>query len=188
MPKHVEYIVFQTALGPCGLAWTLADRASEPAIVSFALPERNANLTESRIAAARRSTAAKSSEPPAQIAGLIDRIIRHLQGDIQDFRDVQVDLEGVDETARLVYQAARAIPAGETKTYGEIAKAIGKPAAAQEVGQALGRNPVGLIIPCHRVLAAGGKLGGFSAPGGLDTKIKMLEIERAKGLTRKLAF
>ena len=102
-----------------------------------------------------------------------------LQGDVQDFRGIAVDLEGVAPFARQVYEAAREIPAGQTRTYGEIAKSIGQPAAAQEVGQALSKNPVPIIVPCHRVSAAGGKLGGFSAPGGPTTKARLLALEGA---------
>jgi methylated-DNA-[protein]-cysteine S-methyltransferase len=91
-----------------------------------------------------------------------------------------VDLAGLQEFARRVLEFTREIPAGETRTYGELAKMLGQPHAAQAVGQALGANPVPLIIPCHRVLATGGKLGGFSAPGGRSTKERLLEIERAQ--------
>src|SRR6266852_150608 len=88
-------------------------------------------------------------------------------------------VEGADRFARQVYEAAREIQAGETRTYGELAKALGQPAAARDVGQALARNPIALIIPCHRVVAAGGKPGGFSAHGGRATKARMLAIEGA---------
>jgi len=100
-----------------------------------------------------------------------------LGGKAQDFSDVTLDLGGTGLFARRVYEAARNIPAGETRTYGEIAKALNQPAAAQAVGQALGRNPIPLIIPCHRVVAACGKAGGFSAHGGRSTKARILEIE-----------
>ena len=98
---------------------------------------------------------------------------------MQDFRDVAVDLEGATSFFRQVYEATREIPAGETRTYGEIAKAVGRPSAAQEVGQAMAKNPVPIIVPCHRVSAAGGKLGGFSAPGGPAAKARLLALEGA---------
>jgi methylated-DNA-[protein]-cysteine S-methyltransferase len=132
-------------------------------------------MTESRIA--RNAGARKSSAPPPQIAAVIKSVRKHLQGDAQDFRDITIDLDGTDSFALQVYQAARRIPAGQTTTYGELAKAVNRPAAARAVGQALGRNPIGLIIPCHRIVAAGGKPGGFSAHGGRSTKARMLAIE-----------
>jgi methylated-DNA-[protein]-cysteine S-methyltransferase len=109
------------------------------------------------------------------IAGMIGL----LEGDAVDLRDVVVDLEGVPDFARRVYMIAREIEPGATRTYGSIATELGDRMLAQEVGQALGRNPVPVIIPCHRVLAANGKLGGFSAPGGSETKRRMLMIEGA---------
>lgn len=113
------------------------------------------------------------------MAIVMEKINRHLAGEVQDFRSVVLDLENVRPFFRLVYEATREIPAGQTRTYGEIAKAVGRPSAAQEVGQALARNPVPIIIPCHRVSAAGGKLGGFSAPGGPATKARLLAFEGA---------
>lgn len=115
--------------------------------------------------------------PPAEIARVIKMVRLHLEGKPQDFRGVPLDLEGAGPFARKVYEAAQYIPAGETRTYGEIAKALNQPGAAQAVGQALGRNPIPLIIPCHRVLAAAGKPGGFSAPGGKTTKARLLALE-----------
>jgi methylated-DNA-[protein]-cysteine S-methyltransferase len=105
---------------------------------------------------------------------------KHLGGELQDFREVPVDLSPAGEFDRLVYQAAMQIPAGETRMYGEIARAIGRPSESRAVGQALARNPIPIIIPCHRVLAANGRLGGFSAPGALQTKTKLLSIEGAR--------
>src|SRR5260370_39486926 len=139
------------------------------------LPEATAKMTESRMA--RNSGERKASAPPPRIAEVIEKIRKHLQGEIRDFRDIAIDLGGADRFARQVYQAAREIPAGETRTYGELAKALGQPAAARDVGQALARNPIALIIPCHRVVAAGGKPGGFSTHGGRATKARMLGVE-----------
>jgi methylated-DNA-[protein]-cysteine S-methyltransferase len=110
---------------------------------------------------------------------VIERIRRHLGGEVQDFRGVAVDLRDVTPFFRQVYEAAREIPPGQTRTYGEIAKAVGQPNAAEEVGRAMARNPAPILIPCHRVAAAGGKPGGFSAHGGRATKSKLLALEGA---------
>ena len=170
------YCLFETTLGWCGIAWIgPGDSDIPPAVTIFQLPEATAAMTESRLARLRGARPASALPPP--IAEVIERVRLHLEGEVQDFRDVQVVLDAAGPFERLVYEAARNIPPGKTKTYGEIAKAIGQPAAAQAVGQALGRNPIPLIIPCHRVLAAGGKPGGFSAPGGLATKARLLAGE-----------
>jgi O-6-methylguanine DNA methyltransferase len=171
-----NYCLFETALGWCGIAWSQSgDSDAPPAVTLFQLPEATPTITEARLA--RHHEARPTSEPPAPIAEVIERVRRHLAGEVEDFRDVPVALNGSGPFERLIYDAARNIPAGKTMTYGEIAKATGQPGAAQAVGQALGRNPIPLIIPCHRVLAAGGKPGGFSAPGGLATKAKLLAGE-----------
>lgn len=176
--KPISYCVFETALGECGIAWREpVDPSSQPAVTLFQLPEATPQKTESRIAA--RAGSAKPSVPPPCVVEVIEKIRRHLRGEVQDFRDVAVELDGIPPFDLRVYEAAREIPAGQTRTYGEIAKALGQPAAAQEVGQALSRNPVPLIVPCHRVSAADGKLGGFSAPGGRATKSKLLALEGA---------
>lgn len=176
--KPASYCLFQTPLGMCGIAWReAADSGSQVAVILIQLPEASLQATESRIA--RKLGSRQPSVPPKDIAEIIGRIRKHLQGEVQDFRDVAVELDGVAPFARQVYEAAREIPAGQTRTYGEIAKAVGQPAAAQEVGQALSKNPVPLIVPCHRVAAAGGKPGGFSAHGGRATKSKLLALEGA---------
>jgi methylated-DNA-[protein]-cysteine S-methyltransferase len=132
-------------------------------------------LTEQRIM--RHCDTEKASAPPRAIAGLIKRIGKHFDGDLQDFRDVVVDLDGVAPLGRQIYEAVRQIPVGRTRSYGEIAHDVGRPAAARAVGNALKKNPVALIIPCHRVLAAGGRPGGFSAHGGMATKASLLAAE-----------
>ncbi len=134
-------------------------------------------LTESRIA--EKSGASKSANLPPQISVLLARIRKHLSGELQDFRDVPVDLSVAAPFARRVLEAAREIPPGRTATYGELARSAGRSEAARAVGQIMGSNPIPLIIPCHRVVAAGGKSGGFSAYGGRLTKAKLLAIERA---------
>ena len=148
-----------------------------PAVTLLQLPEVTTERTESRMA--RASGAPRPSAPPPPIAEIIERLRKHLEGEAQDLRDIVVDLTGADDFARQVYEAAREIPAGQTRTYGEIARALGQPREAQAVGQALGKNPIALIIPCHRVVAAGGKPGGFSAHGGRATKARILAVEGA---------
>jgi O-6-methylguanine DNA methyltransferase len=176
--KRLAYHLFETPLGWCGIAWTDGRGGrSSPAVALFQLPEATPKETEWRIA--RRSGALQPSAPPPAIVEVIERVCKHFRGDVQDFRDVVIDLDGAAPFARQVYEAARRIPAGQTRTYGEVAASAGRPGAARAVGQALGKNPVALIIPCHRILAAGGKAGGFSAHGGLTTKARMLALEGA---------
>jgi O-6-methylguanine DNA methyltransferase len=176
--KQIAYCLFETPLGSCGIAWSEAGRSgASPGVAFLQLPEATTRTTESRIA--RSSGAAQPGAPPLEIAEVIERIGRHFRGDVQDFGDVIVDLEGARPFARRVYEAARRISAGQTRTYGDLARALGRPTAARAVGQALGRNPIALIIPCHRILAAGGRPGGFSAHGGQATKAWMLAIEGA---------
>ena len=176
--KQSAYCVFETLLGACGIAWKEKENPRIPPVVTFLLlPESTRSLTETRIAGS--SGGRKARVPPPHIARIIKRVQKHLHGDAQDFRDVVVDLDGSAPFARQVYEAARNIPAGRTMTYGELAANMNRPTASRAVGQALRRNSILLIIPCHRVLASGKKPGGFSAHGGLETKAKMLEIEGA---------
>lgn len=176
--KQAAYCLFETPLGTCGIAWSKPGDSGKPlAIIQFQLPEATRKLTTARIM--RNSGAHQPSTPPAQIVAIINRIRKHLAGEGQDFRDITLDLDGMGPFAQRVYEAARGIPTGQTATYGELAKAVNQPGAARGVGQALGKNPIPLIIPCHRVLAAGGKPGGFSAHGGQATKVRMLAIEGA---------
>lgn len=167
----VRHHVFDTAIGSCGVAW------SEHGLVAVQLPEKDAAATERRLVAKSGSEGAAS--PPSGIAALAADIARYLAGSRVDFTAAAVDLADVDEFRRAIYAALRGVPFGETTTYGALAKRIGLegPEAAREIGAAMGRNPVPIVIPCHRVLAAGGKLGGFSAPGGTATKQKLLAIE-----------
>jgi methylated-DNA-[protein]-cysteine S-methyltransferase len=174
--KQVAYCLFESPLGLCGIAWSAGRNTGPPyAVCSFQLPEATAELTESRIA--QNSGRRNASATPIQIGTIINRVCKHLKGDLQDFRDVPVDLDAVGPFVRKVCEAAREIPAGQTATYANLANALGWPTATRAVGRALGRNPIPLIIPCHRVLAAHGKPGGFSAYGGRATKAKLLAIE-----------
>jgi O-6-methylguanine DNA methyltransferase len=176
--KQAAYCVFDTPLGECGIAWTeSANSAAEIRIVFFQLPEATKEMTEMRIA--EKSGATPCAVPPPRIAEIIERVRKHLNGEVQDFRNVAVDLGGIEDFVLRVYEAAREIPAGKTSTYGEVAKKLGRPGAARAIGQVLGSNPIPLIIPCHRILAAGTKPGGFSAHGGRTTKKRLLAIEGA---------
>lgn len=166
-----HYVVFDTAIGAIGLAWN--DRG----VTRLQLPAEDRGATERRMQKAAR---AWTGNPPQPIAQLIADIRRAATGRAVDFSSVAVDLTPVtDPFYRKVYDALRKIGWGETATYGELARRAGstEPEAAREVGQAMGRNPVPVIIPCHRVLASGNKIGGFSAPGGASTKEKLLALE-----------
>lgn len=163
----LRYHRFDSALGRCGIAWT------DAGVARMQLPEAD----DARAVASLERRGAVAAEPPPGIAGTIDDVARHFDGDLRDFSTVPLDLSGVAEFARRVYAAARRIPAGRTATYGEIAAAIGAPGEARAVGQALGANPIPLIVPCHRVVAASGGIGGFSAPGGALTKTRLLALE-----------
>ncbi len=165
-----RYLIFETACGWCGIAWSGAG------ISRFQLPDRNAEATERNLL--RRLSGAVPGAPPPAVAETIAAVKRYFAGEKVEFGDVQLDLGGQDEFFRQVYAAARRVGWGHTTTYGALAKAFGGDwEVARDVGQAMAKNPVALIIPCHRVLAAGGKVGGFSAPGGAASKIRMLELE-----------
>ncbi len=173
------FTTFDTAIGICGIAWTVPTNPDDVAVVvGFQLPEATPDRTTARIS--RRAGVPHPSAPPPAIVVIIDRVKAHLAGAPEDFRDVAVDLSDVNEFGRDVLTALREIPAGRTGTYGDLAKALNQPSAAQAVGKALGRNPIPLIIPCHRILAAHGRTGGFSAHGGWVTKSKLLALEGAQ--------
>ena len=165
------FTLFETALGRCGIAW------GAQGIVSVQLPAADERALRARLR--RVVPDATESSPPAGVQRAIDEIVALLGGEPRDLAAVLLDMEHVPEFDRRVYAIARTVPPGATITYGEIAERIGERGAAQAVGQALGRNPFPIVVPCHRVLAAGGGLGGFSAPGGVATKRRMLAIEGA---------
>lgn len=165
-----RYFVFDVAGGFCGIAW------SDAGVARFVLPARTAQAAERSLL--RRLPDAEPGTPPPEVLGAVGAVKRYFQGAEVDFSDLQLDLAGQDDFFRQIYAATRRVGWGHTTTYGALAKALGAgPEAARDVGQAMAKNPVPLIIPCHRVLAAGGKVGGFSAPGGSATKIRMLEME-----------
>jgi methylated-DNA-[protein]-cysteine S-methyltransferase len=165
-----HYIVFETAGGYCGIAWSGAG------ITRFQLPTSSAEATDRLLR--RRLPAAEPGTPPPDVADTVAAVKRYFAGEATDFSRVALDLEDQDAFFKEIYAAARRVAWGETTTYGALAKELGAgPEAARDVGQAMAKNPVALIIPCHRVLAAGGKIGGFSAPGGSATKLRMLALE-----------
>lgn len=163
--------MFDTAIGPCGVAW------GENGIVGCQLPEASASATRARLQ--QRFPLAREAAPPPAVRDACDGIVALLRGEAISFEDVQLDMSGVPELHRRVYAIARTIPSGATLSYGEIAKRLGDASLARAVGQALSRNGYAPIVPCHRVLAAGGQAGGFSARGGLSTKLRLLTIEGA---------
>lgn len=146
------------------------------------LPEATPALTQARLAG--RSRGRPSSTPPVVIESAIASVQALLGGEPRDLADIELDYEGVPDFHRRVYVAARRIRPGEVVTYGELARRLLAPGAARAVGQALGRNPFAIIVPCHRVLASGGKIGGFSANGGTCTKLSLLTLEGARELVR----
>jgi O-6-methylguanine DNA methyltransferase len=163
------FTLFDTAIGWCGVAWT--DRG----LAGVQLPEASEADTRERML--RRFPAAAETVPPAEVQRAIDRIVALLHGERNDLSAIALDMEEVAPFHRRVYEVARTIPPGKTLAYGEVAARLGAAGAARAVGQALGRNPFPIVVPCHRVLAAGGKIGGFSAHGGTATKRRMLALE-----------
>ena len=168
------YAIFETAHGYCGIAW------GANGIMRFRLPDSTAEIAE-RNFRRRLPLDARLANPPADVEAVIARTRRYFTGEQIDFSDVKLDIAEETDLFRRIYGALRRVPYGGTTTYGTLAKELGEgPEVARDVGQAMASNPVPLIIPCHRVLAAGGRLHGFSAPGGLATKRRLLEIENAR--------
>jgi methylated-DNA-[protein]-cysteine S-methyltransferase len=170
--KHLGFALFETAIGHCGIVW------SDRGVVGVQLPERSEDATRRRVL--RRFPAARGATPPTEIQRAIDGIVALLKGEPRDLTQVSIDTDGMADLNRRVYDIARTIPPGATLSYGEIAERLGDRSLARDVGQALGQNPIPIVVPCHRVLAAGGKVGGFSAPGGVVTKLRLLTIEGAQ--------
>jgi methylated-DNA-[protein]-cysteine S-methyltransferase len=166
------FALFATAIGHCGIVW------SERGIVGVQLPESGERATRSRVVA--RFPVAREAIPPASVRRTIGDIVALLGGERKDLGEAILDCDGIAEFNRRVYDITRAIPAGSTLSYGAIAERLGDRNLARDVAQALGQNPFPIIVPCHRVMAAGGKTGGFSAPGGVRTKLRMLSIEGAQ--------
>lgn len=171
MGQALGFCLFATAIGECAIAWDT--RALHAVHLPEASPERLRARMQARLDV-------PESAPPAFVQQAIARIRGLLEGERDDLLDLPLALDNVPEFHSKVYEVARAIPPGRTMTYGEVAQAVGEPGASRAVGQALGRNPFAPVVPCHRVLAAGGRSGGFSAEGGAATKLTMLEIEKAR--------
>jgi methylated-DNA-[protein]-cysteine S-methyltransferase len=153
----MNFALFETAVGCCGIVW------SERGVAGVQLPERGEAATRNRLL--RRYPTAGDGAPPAQVQRAIDDIVALLGGERRDLSHVTIDIGSASEFHRRVYEAARRIPAGSTLSYGELAERLGDRNLARDVAEALSENPCPIIVPCHRILAAGGKPGGFSAPG-----------------------
>ena len=165
--------LFATPIGTCGLGWTVrgVDRIELPAPDEASLH-----------AALLRRTADRDGErefrsPPPAVRAVMRRLGRHLKGRSDDFTDVALDLGATSPFARRVYRALRRVPPGKTTTYAALARKAGQPGAARAVGRAVGANPLPLLVPCHRVIRADGKLGGFTAAGGARLKARILYAE-----------
>ena len=165
------FALFDTAIGRCGLAW------GERCVSAVQLPEADDAGTRSRLI--KHLPSLTQSQPPPAVQRAIDGIQALLRGEGGDLLDVELDMQGVPLFHQRVYDVARRIPPGQTRTYGEVAVLLGEPTAARAVGQALGHNRFAPVVPCHRVLAANSRSGGFSANGGVATKLRMLLIEGA---------
>jgi methylated-DNA-[protein]-cysteine S-methyltransferase len=166
------HALFDTVIGVCGIAW------QGGLVVAVQLPETDGARTRARLL--KGLPPLPEARPPAAVQGAIAGVQALLQGEPLDLRDVALDMSRVSPFQREVYALARSIAPGHTRTYGEIAEALGDVGLARAVGQALGNNPFAPIVPCHRVLAAGGRSGGFSGGSGVPTKLRMLQIERAQ--------
>lgn len=169
------FALFDTAIGHCGIAW------GESGLTGVQLPEADQACTRARMQ--RRFPDCPEGAPPPAVCDAIRDLVALLHGEPNqpaDLSNIQLDMEGVPPFHRRVYEVTRAVAPGNTLTYGEIATRLGDPGAARAVGQALGHNPFAPVVPCHRVLAAGGRSGGFSATGGVQTKLRLLQIEHTR--------
>jgi len=166
-----HFCLFDTPIGVCGIEW------GPRGINGMQLPMGDEAKTRARIRQRRADSV--ETAPTEEVKVAIGRVVDLLAGKPDDLTDIPLDLDDVPAFNRGVYDIARSIPPGKTLTYGDIAKKLGGVELSRDVGQALGRNPCPIVVPCHRVLAAGNKPGGFSARGGVETKLKMLAIEGA---------
>jgi methylated-DNA-[protein]-cysteine S-methyltransferase len=170
----MHYTLFETAIGTCGVLW------NERGLTGVRLPDGDA--ARMRASVERQFPGAVLTAATPEVRQAIDGIVALLRCDKRDLREIRLDFTGLPDFNRRVYELARTISPGSTTTYGEIARRLSAPGTARAVGQALGRNPWPIVVPCHRVLAADGGMGGFSAPGGVSTKRRMLEIEGVEGV------
>ena len=169
---ELGFALFDTPIDCCGIVW------NGRGIAGVQLPETDRRAVRNRIL--RRFPGACEAVPPADVQRVVDDIAALLNGEPRDLDHTKIDTAALPDFHRRVYDVARTIPAGATLSYGEIADRLGDRLRAREVGEALGQNPFPIIVPCHRVLAAGGKMGGFSARGGVHTKLRLLSIEGAE--------
>ncbi|MBU6272341.1 MAG: methylated-DNA--[protein]-cysteine S-methyltransferase [Betaproteobacteria bacterium] len=166
--------LFDTALGRCAIAWGAGG------VLAVQLPDADDPATLARLGRGLPAlVGVAQDESPAPVRGAIDGIVALLRGEPRHLREVPLDMARIPAFHRQVYRLTRDIAPGSTISYGELARGLGEPGAARAVGQALGANPFVIVVPCHRVLAARGRAGGFSAPGGLRTKARLLAIESA---------
>jgi methylated-DNA-[protein]-cysteine S-methyltransferase len=172
MASEQNFALFDTAIGRCGVAWTTRG------LIGVQLPHADEAATRRRMR--QRYPDGQEASPSAEAQHAIDGIVALLRGEPRDLSDIVIDNSGTPEFNVRVYAIARTVPPGETITYGEIAERLGDKMLARAVGQAMGQNPCPIVMPCHRVLAAGGKSGGFSASGGVITKLRLLTIEGAQ--------
>ena len=163
------FALFDTSIGRCGIAW------SARGVAGVRLPEAREIATRAHLR--RRFPNAREAPPPPDVQRAVDGTVALLRGEASELDAVALDMDRVPPFHRRVYEVTRAIARGATLTYGDIAARLGAPGSARAVGQALGQNPFAIVVPCHRVVAAGGKLGGFSANGGITTKLRLLSIE-----------
>ncbi len=170
--QGTAFALFDTVIGRCGVAW------GDGGLIGMQLPEATPGAAWARLR--KRFPEAVETPPSPAIERIIERVLDLLAGGRDDLTDIVLDQSGVQGFNWRVYEIARAIAPGETSTYGQVARAMGEPGAARAVGKALGENPWPIVVPCHRVLAASGGMGGFSAEGGANTKAQLLTIERAR--------
>jgi methylated-DNA-[protein]-cysteine S-methyltransferase len=179
-PMARGFALFDTAIGRCGIVW------SERGVAGTQLPEEHDAGTRARVR--RRFPDAREALPPPDVQRALDAIVALLGGCPSELDGVALDMDGVPQFHRRVYEVARGIPAGATLSYGEVAARLGDKGLARAVGQALGQNPFAIVVPCHRVLAAGSMPGGFSASGGVATKLRLLAIEGARPTSQLALF
>ncbi|HTT49105.1 MAG TPA: methylated-DNA--[protein]-cysteine S-methyltransferase [Pseudolabrys sp.] len=170
--SELSFAVFETAIGACAIVW------SARGIAGVQLPQANEAATRARVS--RRYPGVREAAPPPAVRDAIDGVTALLRGERRDLTAIVIDDSDIPAFNRRVYAVVRQIPPGATMTYGEVAERLGDKTLARAVGQAMGENPTPIVMPCHRVLAAGGKTGGFSAPGGAVTKLQLLTIEGAQ--------
>jgi methylated-DNA-[protein]-cysteine S-methyltransferase len=170
-----QYHVFDSFLGLCGIVW------SPKGVTRVQLPERDTSALHARMPKGERQ---EREGLPRDVARAVAKLTRYFEGEKVDFVDLSLDLSACSAFNREVYEAARLVSWGETATYGELARRAGSPGAARAVGHALARNPVAIVIPCHRILSAGAKIGGFSAHGGIALKERLLGLEGVRRRTQ----